>query len=231
MNKLFKLSALTIILSLVLYACSKDDLNTKKFNLIEQVTLTETTSNVSDLFLNMGVIGINITNDSKSTLYEFKTKKTFIFNGNSIDLSNYSILLEDEMISLNSNSSLKLTLLDNQPYIIYPGYSGLLNITSDDFKNVDLNILLLFMKEMITTNDMKINTVSLLNGELSQQEGCSFWNTYYVVASGGSRSVAETNLEYKDDDDVVGCRELGAPDSTCVWGDHFCVASQAYCCD
>lgn len=135
------------------------------------------------------------------------------------------------MISLNSNSSLKLTLLDNQPYIIKPGYSGIMKNTSDDFKNVDLNVLLLFMKEMIITNDMKINAISLLNGELSQRGGCSYWNTYYVVASGGSRSVAETNLKDKDDDDVVGCREIGGSDSSCIWENHICVATQAYCCD
>lgn len=61
MSKLFKLLTLAVVLSLALYACSKDDLNTKNFNLTEYVTLTETTSNVSNLFLNMGVIGINVT--------------------------------------------------------------------------------------------------------------------------------------------------------------------------
>src|SRR5690625_7170933 len=101
MSKLFKLLTLAVVLSLALYACSKDDLNTKNFNLTEYVTLTETTSNVSNLFFNMCVIGINVTKNSRSTLYEFKTEKNLIFNVNSIYLSNYFVLFEYKIISLN----------------------------------------------------------------------------------------------------------------------------------
>lgn len=193
--------------------------------------MIETTSFVSDLLFNLGVIGINITNNTESILYEFRTKKSFKFNGEFVNLSNYTILFENGMLSLDTNSELKLTLVDNQPYIIKPNYSGFLDNNSDNFRNLELNILLLFMKEMIITNDIKINTLELLDAEYSQRGGCSFWNTYYVVATGGSRSVAATNLKYKEDDDVEGCREIGDADSSCVWDDHLCIATQAYCCD
>lgn len=229
-----KLATLIITLSIVLYACSEDSLNTadiknEKFDLTERVVLNETTANVSNLFLNMGVTGVIVTKNSKSTLFEFETKKTFILNGNTINLSNYSVIFEDEMISLNSNRNLKLTLLNGQPYIIKPNHYGVINDDQDNFKSIEFNILMFFMKEMTTSKSLKIDTSYLLDNNLSQRvAGCSFWNTYYVYSTGGSRNVALANL--KADDDVNGCTEIGGPDSSCIWENHGCVATQAYCC-
>ena len=225
----------------IVFTCSKDNPNTidiknENFDLIEKVTLNKSTSDITELFLNMGVTGIEVTKNLETTIYEFETAKTFILNGNSIDLSNYLVTFENGLISLNSNPSLKLTLLDGQPYIIKPNYSGFINNSQDEFKVMEFNILLLFMKEMTTDKEQKINTVSLLNSDLSRA-GCSFWDTYYVYSTGGSRSVAIANLEAQvafeesPGEDVEGCRKIGSPDSSCVWENHGCVATQAYCCD
>lgn len=189
------------------------------------------------IFLNMGVTGISVTKTLKSTLYEFQTEKIFIMNGKSIDLSNYSVILEEGMISLSSNPSLKLTLLDDQLYIVKPNHSGLIE-SQDYFKSTGFNILMFFMKEMITSDKLKINAMDLLDDKLSQKSsGCSFWETYYVYSTGGSRSVSESNLDSQTEleesagEDVEGCRKIGEPDSSCVWENHGCVTTQAYCCD
>ena len=237
-----KISSLILIVSILCYSCSQDDINSDKLNseffeLNRNVTLKETTSNVSNLMLNMGVTAIKVSGTSNSTLFEFNTAKEFRMNGKSIDLSNYAVILENGKISLKSNSNLSLTLLNDQPYIISSEYSGFIK-SEDIFDKTDFNILLLFMKELVTDNSNKVDAKAIISTDLSQKtSGCSFWDTYYVYATGGSRSVSEANLEdeeqeyISDGGDLEGCTPVGESDSSCVWDNHGCIATQAYCCE
>lgn len=216
------------------HSCSQDtSLDNQSYELNKKTTLKETTSNVSDLMLNMGVTKVKVTNVSNSVLYGFDTAKGFWMNGEFINLSDHVVELKEGKITLKSNPTLSLSLLDNQPYVYSEEYTGF--VKSDNFfKNNDFNVLLLFMKEMITEVSLKVDAQAIISNRIYQRQGCSFWDTYYVYGTGGNLSVSEANLqdeiqEYSSD--LRGCRAIGEVNSACLWGSLACVATQAFCCD
>lgn len=241
MNKIFKLS-LSVILAVICFGCSQekinsDELNQKTYELESRIALNNTTSNVSELFLNMGVTAITVSENPNYKLYEFRTEKLFALNGNWIDLNEYPILLKDGMISFANKSTLNLTIYNNQPYIVSENYTGVLNSNNSTLQSVELNILQLFMNEMITENNAKFDANFVYEQNSLRSSGCGFWDTYYVYGTGGSSSVAQANLQDSIAEDtgiggdVQGCRAFGGNDTSCLWGNHACVSTQAYCCD
>jgi hypothetical protein len=203
-----------------------------KYELDKLVSLKKSTDNVSDIFLNMGVTEINVSHESNSVVYNAKTEKDFNLNGENIDLSNYTVILKEGKISLISNPSFELTIYQNQPYIVSPSYTGF--TVEDYFMDKDFNLLLLFMKEITTEIDCKISAQAAVNDFNLKSASCSFWNTYYVYTTGGSRSVAESRMpneinEYSSS--LGGCSAIGGIDSSCLWENHGCIATQAFCCN
>lgn len=89
------------------------------------ITLKKSTDNVSDMFLNMGVTGLNVSVGHNYVTYNAKTEKDFNLNGENVDLSNYSVILKDGKISLASNPNFELTIYQNQPYIVSPSIQDL----------------------------------------------------------------------------------------------------------
>lgn len=240
MNKIFKQS-LSVILAVICFGCSQekidsDELNQKNYELESRIALNNSTTNVSELFLNMGVTAITVTESPNSKLYEFRTEKLFALNGNWIDINEYPILFKDGMISLANNSTLNLTIYNNQPYIVSDNYTGALDNNSK-LNNIELSLLQLFMNEMIIENSEKIDANFIYEQNSLRSSGCGFWDTYYVYGTGGSSSVAQANLQDSIAEDtgiggdVEGCRAFGGVDTSCLWGNHACVSTQAYCCD
>lgn len=233
---------------LYLFSCSTDnniekenDINNSLFNkatnfeLKENITIEKTTSKISQLFLNMGVVEINVVENGNLIEYDFTTKKMFGINGEGTDFKNYKITLSDGLISINSNSSIKLTIFENQPYIITPNYEGFLK-TGEYLDNKDFILLYLFMNELITPETSKMDASNVVNGGGA---GCTFGSTKYVYSTGFSRSVAEANLPGEiahytsgfNTLDLSGCRMFGGVDTSCVWGNHMCISTQAFCCN
>jgi len=208
---------------------------TTNYQLKEKITIEKTTSKVSQLFLNMGVVEVKVSERENLTEYGFTTKKMFGINGEGTDFKDYKITLYDGMISISSNSNIKLTILENKPYIITPSYEGFLN-SGKYIDDKNFNLLYLFMTELITPESSKTDA-SNINSVYSR--GCSFGNTKYVYSTGFSRSVALENLPDEiahytngfNSLDLSGCSMFGGVDTSCVWGNHMCVSTQAFCCN
>lgn len=243
MKKYFKIPSLLFIILLICNSCEVNNLNDEiqnaELELNSQVTLVKSTTYVSNLFLNMGVTGINVSSKTNSKIYEFKTEKEFWMNNQSIDLSKYKVILEHGKIHLESNPNFNLSLLDNQPYIISSNYSGFVE-SVDYFSNIDFNILMIFMNELITEDYLKIDAEALVNNNSSLLEkSCSFWNTYYVFSAAFSRSVSIANLQGEINNftsgfnilDISDCTQFGGVDTSCVTQNHGCISTQAFCCN
>lgn len=205
------------------------------YQLEEKITIAKTTSKISQLFLNMGVVEVIVSDRGNLIEYSFTTKKTFGINGEGTDFKNYKIILIDGMITISSNSNVKLTIFENQPYIITPTYKGFLK-SGEYIDNKDFNLLYLFMNELITPETNKTDAGSSIG---NAGGGCSFGNTHYVYATGGSASVAEANLPGEiahytngfNTLDLSKCNKFGGVDTSCVWGNHLCLSTQAFCCN
>ena len=96
------------------------------------------------------------------------------------------------------------------------------------------NILFLVLNELIIKEDFKVYSKAAISDFNLKSEACSFWDTYYVYTTGANRSVAESRLDSEVHDyseQLEGCSEIGDSNSSCLWGDHGCLASQAFCCN
>lgn len=208
---------------------------TTNYQLNDKITIKKTTSKVSQLFLNMGVVEVKVTEKENLTEYSFTTKKMFGINGEGTDFKDYRINLCDGIISISSNSDIKLTILENKPYIITPSYEGYLK-PGEYIDDKNFNLLYLFMNELLTPESSKTDASNIDN---VYSRGCSFGSTKYVFSTGFSRSVAEANLPDEiahytsgfNTLDLSGCRKFGGVDTTCGLGNHFCISTQAFCCN
>ncbi|UZO79310.1 hypothetical protein NBT05_10040 [Aquimarina sp. ERC-38] len=241
MNKIIKSSFAIFIILLLSQACSTEEetannIENNNFELDTNLTLTKSTSKVSNVFYNMGVTNIKLVKESNSVLYKFQSVKPFITNGKLINISDYLIRFEKGMIYLQSNSDLKITLLNGKPYMQSSEYSGYINEETSP-NSVELKILLLFMREMTTSSKNKINAELVIN-DVEGKLGCGFWDTYYVYSTGFSLSTAIGNLSDEINNystglntlDISSCSSFGGVDTSCGWDAHFCVATQAFCC-
>lgn len=241
--KITTLKFTLFISTFLIISCSQDNtsINTKldtsasEFN--QRLSSQESSTILTKFFMNLGVVEILSTHESDSIVYNFVTEKEFFINDEFVNLRNYPITMKDGEISLNSNPNLKLTILNDQPYLNSPSYSGFLE-SEEFFRDKEINILLFFMKEIITTDDFKYHSNDYIIN-VQSETGCSFWDTHYIFATGGSASVAEANLPAAISHytsgfntlDVSHCRQFGSVDTSCVWGNHLCISTQAFCCD
>jgi len=235
-----KFSILLSLLFLTLFfSCSNNEQNEisetsidfNKFELIQQLKVINTTEDVTDLILNMGVSKIVVDKTGDILNYSNVSQKTFRLNGETIDMKNYSFLIKNNALYIKEYPEYGISLLNGYPYFISPIYTGPSDKIDDKITDIKLSLLLLYLNELTQDSSIKSNSKSTLN---SKTQGCSFWNTYYVYSTGGSASVAQANLQEEVDDYsdfLSGCTEIGGSDTSCLWENHGCVSTQAYCCN
>lgn len=230
-----------VVSSLLLSACheiQEDSYSIENSALVSELDemnqVFETTTQISQNLLNMGVKKIIVENNNNSSIYRFETFKEFRMNSEQINWSNYTVELTNGFISQRSKSNLKIGIRDNQP--IYKTSNSLEDVNKElSFKNNDYNILLIFLNELTMSTELKINSESLLNNySIQKSYACSIWDEVYVYSFGGSRSSALENLgpeidEYSDE--LANCTVIGGIETSCVWGNHMCVATQSFCCE
>ncbi|HEY9169199.1 MAG TPA: hypothetical protein VIN72_06905 [Lutibacter sp.] len=102
-----KLSFLLGFLFLTLFfSCSNNEQNEisetsvdfNKFELIQQLKVINTTENVTNLILNMGVSKIVVDKTGDVLNYSNVSQKTFRLNGETIDMKNYSFLIKNNAL-------------------------------------------------------------------------------------------------------------------------------------
>ena len=88
------------------------------------------------------------------------------------------------------------------------------------------------MKEIVTGKEYKHNAEKeIFKNSSNRTQGCSFWNTYYVYSTGGSRSASASaiTVEVEGHAELLSdCSAIGEPDTSCFWDNHFCVTTQAF---
>lgn len=231
MQKLINLMKLSLIL-LVVFSCSQTedvDVSNLDYDLESKIKLTSSTNFLTESFLNMGVEGIRVTKENNKIVFNNLTRKKFILNGSTIDLADYEIIFENEMLSFSDDKNTKVTFRGDLPYIISTDFTGSIENGLEFLNNDKIVILLLYMNELTSDIADKTNSIDYLS--LKEANACGFWDTYYVYSTGGNRSVAEANLTQEIEHHAGGCTAIGGTNSSCMWGDHFCVISQAYCCE
>ncbi len=94
----------------------------------------------------------------------------------------------------------------------------------------ELDMLLLGFLELTAPNEKRNRPKPLLENHKIQ---CSFWGTYYLTSINTSRSttMAELTDAVESGESNSGCTKIGGIEISCYWESHFCLGTQAYCCD
>lgn len=94
----------------------------------------------------------------------------------------------------------------------------------------EVDMLLLGFLELTTPNEKRKRPKPLLENHKIQ---CSFWGTYYLTSINTSRSTTQEELTtaVESGESNSGCSKIGGIEISCYWESHFCLGTQAYCCD
>jgi hypothetical protein len=94
----------------------------------------------------------------------------------------------------------------------------------------EVDMLLLGFLELTAPNEKRNRPKPLLENHKIQ---CSFWGTYYLTSINTSRSttMAELTDAVESGESNSGCTKIGGIEISCYWESHFCLGTQAYCCD
>ena len=94
----------------------------------------------------------------------------------------------------------------------------------------EVDMLLLGFLELTTPNEKRNRPKPVLENHRIQ---CSYWGTFYLTSFNTTRSTSidEVTTEVESGNHLPGCSKIGGIDVSCFLDSHFCVASQAYCCD
>jgi hypothetical protein len=226
---------ITMILISSIFSCIKDEnliSGTENKDLTSNILLKKSTNKVTPLINRLGVTEIEVSNENV-TKYKVKALKHFYFDGKKRNISNYKFIIKDEYLYCDKFPDFKITTtLDKRVFVQSKKFNGYSTEYKDISKSFEYTILMIFLNELFSSDDNK--TTLKLNKAI---EPCSFWDTYYIINNGGSRSVAQsaadaevrlTNLYIE----LSGssCSMLGGTDVSCLWENHACIATTAYCC-
>jgi hypothetical protein len=237
--KKFLKSALSILaIGALIYSCSQEEqlnLENENLNNLEtlsnKITLNETTNKVSSLFLNLGISEIAVKEKDNQKIVSMTSEKEFGFNGDAVNLSNYSINVNNKLIILNEDDKFKAGIVENKAYIITPDYTGFYDdadlITRE---NVKTFVLIGYLNELLYTKE-KLSFTEASNS--LAKAGCSFWDTYYSVGVGLTPGTAQANLEFSMAEDISsgdadGCTKIGEPEAVPLT--NGTVQVQGWCC-
>ena len=163
------------------------------------------------------------------------------------------MVVKGEYAYLKNSSNFKLSLRDDQLYVNSESYEGfVLNSDSDLLDTTKKRVTLILFNEIIKSKNKKIEVTQPENPESIShdyvpysyfQSTCSYWNTVTRAYYGMTRSNAEAEASYQMSQaqqlhnlrEELGytnsCEPFGSIDSSCIYGDHFCVATYSVCCD
>ncbi|MCH8534973.1 MAG: hypothetical protein LAT51_07895 [Flavobacteriaceae bacterium] len=164
------------------------------------------------------------------------------------------VVIDNNFAYLENNPDFKLSFKNDELVVISREFDGFANEYEDIFNTNETVVLKMLLNELIPPKDNKFLVIEPIDGgdeeyeplpdNGNQIETCSYMGTvtsYYfrdtrsaaVAQATYAKSHAEALFEYLSDNPGQGnaCEPFGEIDSSCLYGDHYCVASYQVCCD
>ncbi|QTY27802.1 hypothetical protein [Flavobacterium sp. CS20] len=221
-------------------------------NLDEKLTVNRTTTFISKLLINSGVIKLNVVRDNDAIKYYPTTLKQCYLDDELVDLNDYTLVVVNNYAFLERNPDFKLSFSNNNLFLNSNGFTGIVEDNHFDlFDNIDKKVALILLKEVTISEDNKFSVIQPNDPNnpgddytpiASASETCSWWNTITYTYFGNTRSVAESRAGHQmelsqqlhdlgEQQGLNFCEPFGEVDSSCIWDNHGCVASYSVCCD
>lgn len=221
------------------------------FDLERQIRVTKTTKYISKSMLKSGIIKLNFEQKGKRKSFKPVTVKNFELNENVRNFSDYNLIFENNFVFLKRNPNFQLSTIKDRIYIRSDKYTGFMDDSKEELLQKH-GVLLMLLNEVITSSDQKIQVRQPEDPENPDPEyapssglpeDCSFMGTITRSYYGNTRSTAEAEASYQramaqelyntslTPGAGSACKPFGGIDSSCLFGNHGCVASYSVCCD
>lgn len=165
-----------------------------------------------------------------SNLYRMKGKAIIRLKSKDYPISSLVFKVEGGKFYLQGNERDFIFQSEGKTKITASGRTTDLLDYEPSSNSSEVDLILLGFLELTTPNEKRNRPKPLLENHRIQ---CSFWGTYYLTSVNTSRATTTEELSavVESGEHNVGCTKIGGVDVSCFFESHFCVATQAYCCD
>lgn len=165
-----------------------------------------------------------------SNLYRMKGKAIIRLKSKDYPISSLVFKVEGGKFYLQGNERDFIFQSEGKTKITASGRTTDLLDYEPSSNSSEVDLILLGFLELTTPNEKRNRPKPLLENHRIQ---CSFWGTYYLTAVNTSRATTTEELSsaVESGEYNSGCTKIGGVDVSCFTESHFCVATQAYCCD
>ncbi len=165
-----------------------------------------------------------------SNLYRMKGKAIIRLKSKDYPISSLVFKVEGGKFYLQGNERDFIFQSEGKTKITASGRTTDLLDYEPSSNSSEVDLILLGFLELTTPNEKRNRPKPLLENHRIQ---CSFWGTYYLTSVNTTRAITTEELSavVESGEHNVGCTKIGGVDVSCFFESHFCVATQAYCCD
>jgi hypothetical protein len=197
--------------------------------LLTLFTVKETTQSLG-VFDKFQAQELTVEKTPNSNLYRLKGESILRLKSTDFPISSLVFKVEGGKFYLQGNERNFIFQSEGKTKITASGRTKDLLDYEPSANSGEVDLLLLGFLELTTENEQRTRSKPLLENHRIQ---CSYWGTYYLTAVNITRATTteELSAAVESGEYNVGCAKIGGVDVSCFFESHFCVATQAYCCD
>jgi hypothetical protein len=216
------------------FSCSQTEekplLIAEKEDISKLFNVTESTDRVG-LMSQFDVSYININKSESDVTYSFETNARLKIRESEFKLSSLRFTSSNGRFFRKGFEDIYLFLENDIPKIFFEDQTYNLNEYSVSFSASNVEILIIAYLELKASNETRSSSNN--NLKISLEEPCSLLDQVYLTSTAISQSVAVSDLEWAIESGNYneGCSLIGGIDVSCFTDEHFCIASQGYCCN
>jgi hypothetical protein len=224
---------LAFFMLLSVFACENPGQQDPQISENEEIltlfTVKETTKTLG-VFDSFQATELLVEKNSDSNLYRLKGESIIRLKSNDYPISSLVFKVEGGKFFLQGNESNFISISEGKTKITASGRTTDLIDYDPSSNSSEVDVLLLGFLELTAPNETRSLSKPLLENHKIQ---CSYWGTYYLTSVNTSRATTteELSAAVESGEYNSGCAKIGGIDVSCFFESHFCVATQAYCCD
>jgi hypothetical protein len=224
---------LAFLILLSVFSCENPDLQNPSVSENEEIlTLfkVKETTQALGVFDKFQAEELVVEKTPNSNLYRMKGKAIIRLKSKDYPISSLVFKVEGGKFYLQGNERDFIFQSEGKTKITASGRTTDLLDYEPSSNSSEVDLILLGFLELTTPNEKRNRPKPLLENHRIQ---CSFWGTYYLTSVNTSRATTTEELSavVESGEHNVGCTKIGGVDVSCFFESHFCVATQAYCCD
>jgi len=224
---------LALLMLLSVLSCENPDLQNPSISENEEILtlfIVKETTQALGVFDKFQAEELVVEKTPNSNLYRMKGKAIIRLKSKDYPISSLVFKVEGGKFYLQGNERDFIFLSEGKTKITASGRTTDLLNYEPSSNSSEVDLILLGFLELTTPNEKRNRPKPLLENHRIQ---CSFWGTYYLTSVNTTRATTTEELSavVESGEHNVGCTKIGGVDVSCFFESHFCIATQAYCCD